>query len=423
MFKKYQLRSYNFRLVILLIVTSVYGIAVINSADSSYTIKQCAGLLLSLFVMVVVSLIDYNWLLRFYWIMYALNFVLLVLVLALGSESKGAQRWINIGGFRFQPSELTKILLIMYALNFVLLVLVLALGSESKGAQRWINIGGFRFQPSELTKILLIMFTAKLISLYKDRLNTARFLIVLAVLLLVPIALILMQPNLSTTILLALILFTIIFCAGLSYRIMGIALLCIVPVTIILGIYISNPNQKLLKDYQRNRIMTFFEPENNEDGAYQQKYSVQAIGSGQLSGKGLNNDDPSSLNNAHYIAEGHTDFIFAVMGEELGFIGCCMAILLLSWIVIECIIAAVRAKDFAGRLICCGVAAQIGFQSALNIAVATQLLPNTGQPLPFFSYGLTSLVSAYISMGVVLNVSLQRNVERDDEIFADDFRG
>ena len=102
MFKKYQLRSYNFRLVILLIVTSVYGIAVINSADSSYTIKQCAGLLLSLFVMVVVSLIDYNWLLRFYWIMYALNFVLLVLVLALGSESKGAQRWINIGGFRFQ---------------------------------------------------------------------------------------------------------------------------------------------------------------------------------------------------------------------------------------------------------------------------------------------------------------------------------
>ena len=93
MFKKYQLRSYNFRLVILLIVTSVYGIAVINSADSSYTIKQCAGLLLSLFVMVVVSLIDYNWLLRFYWIMYALNFVLLVLVLALGSESKGAQRY------------------------------------------------------------------------------------------------------------------------------------------------------------------------------------------------------------------------------------------------------------------------------------------------------------------------------------------
>ena len=140
------------------------------------------------------------------------------------------------------------------------------------------------------------MFTAKLISLYKDRLNTARFLIVLAVLLLVPIALILMQPNLSTTILLALILFTIIFCAGLSYRIMGIALLCIVPVTIILGIYISNPNQKLLKDYQRNRIMTSLTeimkmvlPCRNIP--YRQSVRVE------LSGKGLNNDDPSSLNN------------------------------------------------------------------------------------------------------------------------------
>ena len=100
-----------------------------------------------------------------------------------------------------------------------------------------------------------------------------------------------------------------------------------------------------------------------------------------------------------------------------------MAILLLSWIVIECIIAAVRAKDFAGRLICCGVAAYIAFQSTINICVVTQLMPNTGLPLPFFSYGLTSLVTLYISMGVVLNISLQRTVERDDEIFAEDFRG
>ena len=303
MFKKYQLRSYNFRLVILLIVTSVYGIAVINSADSSYTIKQCAGLLLSLFVMVVVSLIDYNWLLRFYWIMYALNFVLLVLVLALGSESKGAQRWINIGGFRFQPSE--------------------------------------------LTKILLIMFTAKLISLYKDRLNTARFLIVLAVLLLVPIALILMQPNLSTTILLALILFTIIFCAGLSYRIMGIALLCIVPVTIILGIYISNPNQKLLKDYQRNRIMSFLYPENEEyaDDIEQQNNSKTAIASGELVGRAFSNDTSvTSVNDGNFVSENQTDFIFAVAGEEYGFIGCVIIVLLLLAIAFECIRMSLRSE-------------------------------------------------------------------------------
>lgn len=379
MFKKYQLRSYNIRLVIVLVVTSIYGIAAINSADSTNTLKQCIGLALSLFVMVFVSFIDYNWLLRFYWLAYVFNIILLLLVKFAGDEGKGAKRWLDIKGFRFQPSE--------------------------------------------LTKIILIMFTAKLISLYKEQLNTWKFLVVIGVLLMIPMALVVTQPDLSTTILIALVLFTIIFCAGLSYRIIGIALLCIVPVVVGLAVYISNPDQKLLEDYQRNRIMAFIEPENYSDGTYQQDYSVQAIGSGRLTGKGLNNDDPSSLKNANYIAEGHTDFIFAIIGEELGFVGCCMAILLLSWIVIECIIAAVRAKDFAGRLICCGVAAYIAFQSTINICVVTQLMPNTGLPLPFFSYGLTSLVTLYISMGVVLNISLQRTVERDDEIFAEDFRG
>jgi rod shape determining protein RodA len=380
MFKKYQLRSYNIRLVILLIVTSVYGIAVINSADSSCTIKQCVGLALSLIIMFAVSFIDYNWLLRFYWVLYVLNLILLVLVPVAGVYRNNAKRWIAIGS-------------------------------------------SFQFQPSELTKILLILFTAKLISLYKEQINNWKFLLILAILLLIPLMLVANQPDLSTTILIILTLLTIIFCAGLSYQIIGAALLVIIPVTVIAFVYISNPEQKLLKEYQRNRIMAFIEPENYSDGTYQQDYSVQAIGSGQLTGKGLNNDDPTSLKNANYIAEGHTDFIFAVIGEELGFVGSCMAIFLLSWIVAECVIAAVRAKDFTGRLICCGVAAYIAFQSVINISVVTQLMPNTGLPLPFFSYGLTSLVTLYLSMGIVLNVSLQRKVERDDEIFADDFRG
>ena len=224
-----------------------------------------------------------------------------------------------------------------------------------------------------------------------------------------------------------LILFTVIFCAGLSYKIIGIALLIIVPVVSGFMIYISNPDNKVffIQDYQRTRIMAFLNSDANEydDSNYQQEYAERAIGSGQLSGKGLNNDDPSSLKNAHYIAEAQNDFIFAVIGEELGFVGGCITILLLSWIVIECIIVAVKAKDFAGRLICCGVSAYIGFQTFINIGVVTRLLPNTGLPLPFFSYGLTSLFSLFISMGVVLNVSLQRKVERDDDIFADDFKG
>lgn len=384
MLKKYQLRSYNIRLVIALLITSGFGIIVINSANSTYTIRQCIGLAISLFLMAAVSFIDYNWILKYYWLIYIVNLAALLAVKQFGHESHGAKRWIKVP-----------------------------------------LIG--QFQPSEFTKLLLILFTVKLLCMYKDKINDWRFLTILAILLAIPLAFILKQPNLSTTLLTFLILFTVIFCAGLSYKIIGIALLIIVPVVSGFMIYISNPDNKVffIQDYQRTRIMAFLNSDANEydDSNYQQEYAERAIGSGQLSGKGLNNDDPSSLKNAHYIAEAQNDFIFAVIGEELGFVGGCITILLLSWIVIECIIVAVTAKDFAGRLICCGVSAYIGFQTFINIGVVTRLLPNTGLPLPFFSYGLTSLFSLFISMGVVLNVSLQRKVERDDDIFADDFKG
>lgn len=379
MFKKYKLSSYNIRLVILLIVTTSFGIAVINSANSEYTFRQILGLVVSLALMFFVSFVDYTWLTRYYWIWYIICIILLIFVKLFGVTSNGAKRWLKLPG-------------------------------------------GFQFQPSEITKIALIIFSARLLAMYKDRLNTFKFLAILAILLGVPLLLVVIEPDLSQTILMVLVLFTIIFCAGLHYKIIGTALLIIVPIVTGLALYISNPDQKLLKDYQRARIMAFIDPEQYDDKNYQQKYSVQAIGSGQLTGKGLNNDDPTSLKNGNFIAEAHTDFIFAVVGEELGFVGCCIVILLLSWIVIECIIAAVRAKDFEGRLICCGIAAYIAFQSFINIGVVTRVLPNTGLALPFFSYGLTSLVTLYISMGIVLNISLQRKVEKDDDIFADDFK-
>lgn len=381
MFKKYQLKSYNFRLLLILMITALFGIVVINSANPEYTLKQCFGLVLAVSLMLFISFVDYNWILKYYWV------------------------W--------------------YVINIIFLVLVKAAGKSSHGAKRWIQVLGFQFQPSELSKLILILVTAKIVSMYKDRINDWRFLIILACVLGLPLLLIASQPDLSTTILTFLILFTIIFCAGLSYKTIGIAILVIVPVMVGSLFYISNENNKVffLKDYQRDRIVSFLHPEENDAGVYQQEYAVKAIGSGQLSGKGLDNDDPTSMKNANYIAEAHTDFIFAVIGEELGFAGCMAVIILLSSIVIECIITAVRAKNFAGRLICCGVAAYIGFQAFINLGVVTQILPNTGLPLPFFSYGLTSLLVLMMSMGIVLNISLQRNVIKDDDIFAKDFKG
>ena len=384
MFKKYKLRSYNFRLIALITITCIYALMVVNSANSSYTIKQGAGMAAAYLMMIFISFVDYKFITKYYWLWYAIGNILLVLVLLIGKSSHGAKRWLGIGT-------------------------------------------SFQIQPSEFMKLIIAIFLAKVISMYKDRLNTWKFLVIIALVLLVPILLIVKEPDLSTTVMVVLIVVTIIFCAGISYKIIGMVLLVVVPLIAAFLVYIiATPDPIFMEQYQRNRIVDFIYGSDSTDGTvsagvYQQNYAVQAIGSGQLSGKGLNNEDPSSLKNAGYIAEAQNDFIFAVIGEELGFVGCLITILFT--IVIECIITAVRAKDLEGRLICCGVAAYIAFQTFINIGVVTKLLPNTGLPLPFFSCGVTSLVNLFAAMGIVLNINLQRNVDRDDEIFADDFRG
>ena len=134
-----------------------------------------------------------------------------------------------------------------------------------------------------------------------------------------------------------------------------------------------------------------------------------AIGSGMLTGKGYNNNTTTSVKNGNFISEPQTDFIFAIVGEELGFVGCCIVIILLLLIVIDCILIGTKAKDTGGKLICGGVATLIAIQTFINISVATQMFPNTGISLPFVSYGLTSIVCFYMGIGFVLNVGLQPN--------------
>ena len=208
---------------------------------------------------------------------------------------------------------------------------------------------------------------------------------------------------------------TIIFCillyiAGLSYKIIGGAILIAVPLLIIFLSIVVQPDQTLIKDYQRTRIMSFLYPENEEyqEDIEQQNNSKTAIASGELVGKKLTGDDQvSSVNAGNFVAENQTDFIFAVAGEEYGFIGCTALVVLLLLISVECIRMSLRAKDLAGKIICCGIGSVVAIQSFLNICVATGLAPNTGTPLPFVSYGLTSLVSLFIGMGLVMNVGLQ----------------
>ena len=343
MLKQYQIKNYNFRLIFYVVALTMLGISVIGSAQKAVQSKQVFGLLLGLFVMAVVSVIDYSFILRFNWLIYLFNIGLLSLI-------------------TFH-----------------------VFGDDAGGAVRWIEVGGFRFQPSELSKVLLILFFSWFFGKYHEKINSLPMIFISGVL----------------------IFIALLFLGGLSYKIIATVLAILVPAGTLFVYLILQPNQQILDNYQWRRIMAWLQPEKYAKDAYQQQNSIMAIGSGQLWGKGLNNDTAFSVKNANYIPEPQTDFIFAVAGEELGFVGGAAILILLFLIVIECILIGRKAKDLSGQLICGGVAVWVGFQTFVNICVVTGLMPNTGLPLPFVSYGLTSLVSLFIGIGLVLNVGLQ----------------
>ncbi len=313
--------------------------------------------------MIIVSLINYNWYAYMKWILYGANIAFLIAVLIAGVEVNGSKRWINIG---------------------------------------------FQFQPSELAKILLILFYAQFIMKYKDKINTFKMLAIMFVLLGIPLFLVFSEPDLSTSIMIVVTFCVMIFIGGLDYTYVLIVLGTIIPLGIVFFSIIMQEGQSVLEGYQITRIQAWLNPEKFADSAaYQQLNSITAISSGMLTGKGLNNNIVASVKNGNFISEPQTDFIYAVIGEEMGFVGAAAVIILLTLIAIECMRVARFSPNLSGAIIANAMGALIAIQGFMNIAVTTGLLPNTGIPLPFVSYGLTSLVSLYIGIGVVLNVGLQ----------------
>ncbi len=369
MLKQYHIRDYDFKLIVLVVAITVIGVMAIGSAKESLQSRQIAGAVFGFFLMLVISLFDYSVILRFYWIMYAANIILLWLVRVAGVEVSGAQRWLNLFGIQFQPSETAKILLILFYAQFIMR------HKEEMGALKTVGSCVLLFLP--------------------------------------PIYLILKQPDLSTSIMVVVLFCVVMFVGGISWKYVILAVSVAVPAFIIALTLILQPEQELIEDFQQRRILAWLYPdEYSTTEAYQQTNSKMAIGSGMLYGKGYNTNEISSVKNGNFISEVETDFIYAVIGEEFGFVGGCVVIVLLIFISIECIMIARKAKDLAGTVIAAGVAALVGFQGMLNIAVATGASPNTGIPLPFVSYGLTSLVSLYIGIGFVLNVRLQCKNDR-----------
>lgn len=279
--------------------------------------------------------------------------------------------------------------------SVILLLLVLTpLGIKANGARRWLGFGAFTIQPAEIAKFATIIITAKFIEKrYDDMKSLTKGVIPL---LLVPglfFALIMLQPNMSTAGTIILVTFVMIFVAGLNMKFViamfgsGIGLFLLLALT---------------SEYRLKRILSFLDPFQDPLGnGYQVIQGLYALGSGGLFGMGLG----KSQQKWFYIPEPQNDFIFAIIGEELGLIGCAIVIMLFVILVYRCVRIALNCKDIFTCMVVIGIGAQIGIQAALNIAVATSSMPVTGVALPFISYGGTSLIIFMSAVGIVLNIS------------------
>ncbi len=289
---------------------------------------------------------------------------------------------------------------LIYPGTVALLFLVLTpLGSSSKGAQAWFQLGSFQFQPSEWAKIALIVCVAAYASLHRGDLDAQR-LGVMVGLAAVPVGLIMLQPDLGTALVFLAILLGMMTVAGARAQHLGaLALVGVAVVAVVLQLGI-------LKDYQQERLTAFLDPtEDTRRSAYNLNQSKIAIAHGGLTGTGL---FEGSQTNLSYVPEQHTDFIFTVVGEELGLVGSAALLTLFAVVVWRIWRAAALARDLSGTLVCVGVLAMFVFQVFENVGMTMGIMPITGIPLPFMSYGGSSTLAAFAAVGLVLNVHMRR---------------
>lgn len=345
-----------------IMVLSASAPSALSKTSKSYTyfVRQFIFAIIGIGIMLFISKIDYRFYKKYYWLVYAVS----VLVL--------------------------------------LLVLIPGLGREVNGATRWLGIPGLgQFQPSEITKIGLIIFYAGYLSDHKSELKDFwRGFVKPLAFLLPPIAILyLVQNHLSVCLVIAAITAVMMLMAGC--RLLHFIAAGLVGVAGIVIMLIKGQTSES-SSFRWDRIVTFFDPWSDATGiGYQMVQSLYAIGSGGLFGVGLGNSTQKYL----YIPEPQNDFIFAIVAEELGFVGCVAIIALFGIFVWRGIVIAMKAPDMFGSLLAVGVTTLVAVQTIINIAVVTASIPTTGMALPFFSYGGTALVILLASVGILLNIS------------------
>jgi rod shape determining protein RodA len=363
MFDRRLLKNFDYQLLLIMLILCCYGLLVIGSATQGANIsdpylflrKQAVWIAMGMVAIFVIISIDY---VNFYhWCWY------------------------------------------IYTCNLVFLNAVLFVGREGGGAYRWIDLKVFDFQPSELAKIIMIITLARLLVDYEDKLKnfftSLSFLLYVSV----PMLLIFLQPDLGTSLVFIIIFFSMLFMAGVPWKNLLIFLCS--------GLALFPLLWTRLLPYQKMRLIVFLNPELDPlKFGYQLKQSMIAIGSGGVTGKGLFEGTQARL---QFLPAQHTDFIFSVLGEELGFLGAAVLFLLYFFLIYRILKIGSFSKDSFGAFICTGIAAMIIFQILVNVGMTLSIMPVTGLPLPFMSYGGNSMLVNMLSVGIVINVGMRRH--------------
>lgn len=290
----------------------------------------------------------------------------------------------------------------LYGLIILLLFVVLVAGREVHGSKRWLEIFGFQFQPSEFMKVIIVIQLAGYFSSQDvTSFPPLKKLLLPVAFLILPVLLVLAEPDLGTAISLTAIATTMILFVGVRWKYLAVFALTVVPMIIPIW-------EHVLKAYQKRRILILLSPDLDPLGAgYHIRQSKIAIGSGMLWGKGFLNGTQSKL---HFLPEKHTDFIFSVWAEEWGFVGCAALLFLFCLLIFLTLRVAVRSRDRFGSLIAVGMSALILWQAFINIGMVIGVLPVVGITLPFVSYGGSSLITLCLAIGLIENVSMRRYV-------------
>ncbi|MCE5263900.1 MAG: rod shape-determining protein RodA [Deltaproteobacteria bacterium] len=314
-------------------------------------------------------------------------------------------QWILVGSvgmalaFLIDYRFLNRHAYLIYAVSVALLLIVAATGYATRGSQRWIALGGFTFQPSELVKLTLILALTKYFDRHRiGRGYYLRELFIPFLLLLIPFLFILKQPDLGTALILLILFLSMVFFIGLDWRSLLIAAGA--------GLTLAPIGWFILKDYQKERIMTFFSPEKDPLGSgYHIIQSMIAVGSGGILGKGFLKGSQTQLK---FLPEQQTDFIFSVFAEEWGFLGAIILLVLFMLLILWGLMIIARSKDFPGALIAFGITMLIFWEVFINIGMVLGILPVVGIPLPFLSYGGSSMVVLMTAVGLLMNISVRR---------------